>query len=292
LIMSRKEILYIVLFFIGGFQGSAPREPQGQEADLDPSVGILRNLTASQIGPTYSMENTASLDILGPHIYNIKEGNELALICRNEDRGVVGTLRWRKKDGVMPNGQSYILGGQVIIERLGRYDGGEYQCWDNSSGVQIFRSKIVNVQYPPSVSVHKLYLSQHNSLTLELVCSVQSNPITEPKWVRLNPKKAVLNVSTEWSLKTWVVERQIGREQMSVVVIHSPQDQHLGEYACEAANSLGKDSKIIQIEGFDSQLVGPLQFSFAPSFHISTVTVCCLIGIGWLTKIVSKICFI
>ena len=36
---------------------------------------------------------------------------------------------------------------------------------------------------------------------------------------------------------------------MSVVVIHSPQDQHLGEYACEAANSLGKDSKIIQIEG-------------------------------------------
>ena len=46
----------------------------------------------------------------------------------------------------MPNGQPYIIGGQVIIERVGRNDGGEYQCWDNSLGLHIFRSKIVNVQ--------------------------------------------------------------------------------------------------------------------------------------------------
>ena len=30
----------------------------------------------------------------------------------------------------MPNGQSRVLGGQVIIEKIGREDGGEYQCWD------------------------------------------------------------------------------------------------------------------------------------------------------------------
>ena len=30
----------------------------------------------------------------------------------------------------MPNGERSVLGGQVIIERIGREDGGEYQCWD------------------------------------------------------------------------------------------------------------------------------------------------------------------
>jgi len=271
-------VFHIFLLLIVEFHGSAPRKAQGQEADLDASVGILRNLTASQIGPTYSMENTASLDILGPHIYNIKEGKELALICRNEDRRGGGNLRWRKKDGVMPNGQPYIIGGQVIIERVGRNDGGEYQCWDNSSGLHIFRSKIVNVQYPPSVSVHKLYLTQHNSLTMELVCSVQSNPISAPKWYRLDRKKSAQTISTDLTLKTWVVERQVGSEQMSVVVIHSPQDKHLGEYACEAANILGSDSKIIQIKGFATQLAGPLQYSspasscFCTTFLLGLVT--------------------
>ena len=30
----------------------------------------------------------------------------------------------------MPNGERSVMGGQVIIERIGREDGGEYQCWD------------------------------------------------------------------------------------------------------------------------------------------------------------------
>ena len=39
---------------------------------------------------------------------------------------------------------------------------------------------------PPVVSVDKLYLSQHGGLTLELVCSAQSNPPASLAWSRLD----------------------------------------------------------------------------------------------------------
>ena len=46
----------------------------------------------------------------------------------------------------MPNGQPYVLGGQVIIEKVGRDDGGEYQCWDKNTDNNTHQAKTVNVQ--------------------------------------------------------------------------------------------------------------------------------------------------
>ena len=46
----------------------------------------------------------------------------------------------------MPNGSSSIPGGQVIIERVGRGDGGEYQCVENITDGSTYAGKVVNVQ--------------------------------------------------------------------------------------------------------------------------------------------------
>ena len=46
-----------------------------------------------------------------------------------------------------------------------------------------------------------------------------------------------------------MVERGEGREVVSVVIIQSPRDQHLGEYRCYAANSLGQDRQAIRLTG-------------------------------------------
>ena len=48
------------------------------------------------------------------------------------------------QDGLMPNGERLVLGGQVIIEKIGREDGGEYQCWDVTDNTTI-TTKHVNV---------------------------------------------------------------------------------------------------------------------------------------------------
>ena len=46
----------------------------------------------------------------------------------------------------MPNGEPYIPGGQVIIERVGRGDGGEYQCMENTTDGTTISTKMVDVQ--------------------------------------------------------------------------------------------------------------------------------------------------
>ena len=38
----------------------------------------------------------------------------------------------------------------------------------------------------PKLSVDKLYFSHHDQLTLELVCSVSSNPVSDISWSRLD----------------------------------------------------------------------------------------------------------
>ena len=46
----------------------------------------------------------------------------------------------------MPNGELYIPGGQVIIESVGRGDGGEYQCVENTTDGTTISAKMVYVQ--------------------------------------------------------------------------------------------------------------------------------------------------
>ena len=65
----------------------------------------------------------------------------------------------------------------------------------------------------------------------------------------MNGERGATNISTDSTERTLVVERRIGSDRLSVVVIHSPQDQHLGEYACSASNSLGEDHQIIHLKG-------------------------------------------
>ena len=54
----------------------------------------------------------------------------------------------------MPNGKPHIPGGQVIIERVGRGDGGEYQCVENTTeGTTNTAQILVNVQCKHSLSI-------------------------------------------------------------------------------------------------------------------------------------------
>ena len=65
----------------------------------------------------------------------------------------------------MPNGERSVLGGQVIIERIGREDGGEYQCWDLVTN-KTNTHKYVNV------------LCKYDLKTLNLPCEHSLNFLT------------------------------------------------------------------------------------------------------------------
>ena len=53
----------------------------------------------------------------------------------------------------MPNGERRVVGGQVIIERIGREDGGEYQCWDlltNTTNIHKYVEVLCKYLYNPT----------------------------------------------------------------------------------------------------------------------------------------------
>ena len=55
-------------------------------------------MSTSETGPAYSVERTPSLHILGPPAYNIVEGGELALVCKNGEKGGdVASPYWKRK---------------------------------------------------------------------------------------------------------------------------------------------------------------------------------------------------
>ena len=54
---------------------------------------VPKLLSRLDIGPRYSIESP-TVDILGPSLYNIEEGEELALVCIGNNNNNIG---WRKK---------------------------------------------------------------------------------------------------------------------------------------------------------------------------------------------------
>ena len=101
---------------------------------------------------------------------------------------------------------------------------------------------------PPTVSVQKLYHSHRSTITMEIVCRVQSNPITSPTWVFTSLQGRVSNNSKEVDS---VVKRGDDKDIISVVIINNPLDLHLGKYSCRAKNRLGEDSQEILVQGKD-----------------------------------------
>jgi len=260
--VSTASILLTI--YISTLQGSAGSDDY--EIVL-PRVVPGQNLTWAMVGPRYTVDKPVMLEILGPREYNVQEGKELALICQDKNNRQNNKIAWRRKDGLMPNGERSVLGGQVIIERIGREDGGEYQCWDLVTN-RTNTHKYVNVLYAPRVTVDKLYLSHHSQLTLELVCSAQANPTASITWSRLEPHTGAWVELIEDPTETgvWTVDRQVdSSEKLSVVVIQNPMLAHLGHYVCRANNSLGNDFKTVHLKGFNEEVQTPMPVTMSGS---------------------------
>ena len=65
----------------------------------------------------------------------------------------------------MPNGEMSVMGGQVIIEKIGREDGGEYQCWnmmDNTTNTHKYVNVLCKLEYQTRVHPGDLEMDCEN----------------------------------------------------------------------------------------------------------------------------------
>ena len=99
-------------------------------------------------------------------------------------------------------------------------------------------------------------MTEKSSLYLELACWSDSNPPSEPKWIRIDEEQRVRNISeqSDNGRSVWVDQRGKNGD-ISVVVIKKPQDHHLGAYICTATNEVGEGHQMITLKGKLSNLI-------------------------------------
>jgi len=177
------------------------------------------------------------VELLGPGNYSVIEGNELALVCRGSSNLHLG---WSKVNGLMVTGEEFIVGEQVIIQKVNRQHTGTYRCQDIHNP-QLFIEKTVSVLYGPGVEVMKTYVHSQGSVHLHLICQVESFPPASITWYK---DGHLLNSTHQVALQA----------VLTYSIVH-PSTQDFGTYTCQANGS----TSVIQslsIAGFEPESSG------------------------------------
>jgi len=193
-----------------------------------------------------------SVDILKPpyELYQIKNGEELALVCRGHG-DPMPTLSWRRQRKKMPDGHEKIQGAQVIYSNVTRKHSGTYICeGSNGSGYVANDSIKIDVIHPPEITGEQSYIQDglEGIIKLELVCIVHASPKATVSWYKngrlVQPSERIL------------IEKISRKHLFTIKNLDEIQDA--GTYTCHAKNSLGefKENFHLQVSSSrDSSLV-------------------------------------
>lgn len=164
--------------------------------------------------------------------YTVTAGEEVALVCHGQG-DPAPTLKWSREKKKMPDGRSYIEGGQVIFKDVTRKHSGTYVCeGSNGFGTPATDSIKIEVMHAPEIIMEQNYIENSASVKLELVCIVHASPKATVTWHK-NGEEVIVDDRTSIS--------HIGRKHL-LVIEGVTEEQDKGHYTCHAANSLG-DSK-------------------------------------------------
>merc|ERR1711862_721173 len=91
---------FIFIIYTTSLQGSAGSDDY---EIIIPSV-VQNNQSwpghGTQLGPRYHVEKPVQLEILGPRNYNVREGEELALICHDKNNRHNNMIAWKRMDDI------------------------------------------------------------------------------------------------------------------------------------------------------------------------------------------------
>ncbi|XP_055959263.1 sialoadhesin-like [Patella vulgata] len=155
-----------------------------------------------------------------PH--NVTEGRQLEIQCEFNTTSVIPSsgYSWRK-NGIRIPGQSSSI---YRLQRVQRSDDGNYTCAVDIDGSTITATIILNVLYPPNVTV-PLEMKVIESTTLSITCTAVANPsIFSFKWTGPNGQD-LTKYDFEATTHTTLTMPYIGRTKS-------------GEYSCTASSTM------------------------------------------------------
>jgi len=168
-------------------------------------------------------------------------GTSVRLSCTAVAGSPKPSIQW-KREGVA-RGE----GGNMVISTLNRHHAGKYTCEaDNGFGPNpVTKEVVLEVEHPPEVRSELEVMRTDVGESLELVCSVHSNPVSEVVWSRDG-------VNIDGRTPSVLINSAGVRHSLTLLSIR---EGMLGDYACTASNKHGTSSATIQVTGAAEEAV-------------------------------------
>ncbi|XP_058835300.1 protein amalgam-like [Topomyia yanbarensis] len=222
-----------------------------------------------QIGSMEPKEIVHTLEVLVPpkidyvspvNKLDVHKGTQVRLECRGSGNPAPKII-WSRRNNVLPNGEANKTGNVFDVMHATRHTSGHYKCTaDNRVGQPDSREIVVNVLYPPEIEVEQQIVHSGVGHEAQLVCIVHAEPTPNVIWYKETTQ-----------LGTTEQHSQQVRGNKHSLIIRNVTYLDLGNYTCQASNSLGKDRGALTLSGlpticyFDS----PTLSSYRDQYNIS-----------------------
>ena len=167
-----------------------------------------------------------------------REGSSLTLECQASGNPEP-TITWKKENSMLPSGLNLASGPAVVLSAVEREDGGLYVCMaDNGVGSESRANISLTVLHPPEISIQRSLHTAHNTIRLQLTCTVRAEPRPNLRWYK---DTMLLDPSHHRQMET-------DGERHSLV-LHHLKITDFGNYSCLADNGLGSSKASILVSG-------------------------------------------
>ncbi|KAJ2941844.1 hypothetical protein O0L34_g10652 [Tuta absoluta] len=175
-----------------------------------------------------------------------RRGGAAVLECRASGNPVPSVTWYNTNDSNTRLGE----GPQLQLSRLERHHSGKYACnVDNGVGPAIVTEFVVQVLYPPEITVARQWVHTGEGFRAELLCTVLADPPAEVSWYQ---NSFPLSASERITMSA--------RGNNHTLLIANVQPEDFGNYSCVADNSLGRARQHVEVSGRP----GPARFTSPP----------------------------
>jgi len=162
-------------------------------------------------------------------------------------------------------------GKLLSLIRVDRKDSGVYVCSVDGNSRTMNISLLVH--HLPLVSTSMSSVSSSLGHPAHLTCQVTAVPVPAVSWYKLNPSLEPVMIKSQGGLAINIQDYKDGR-MISSLMFHNVTQANYGEYSCNATNTVGQASAVLQLVNTDYITGTGTQNSSTLSILMITIVLC------------------
>ncbi|XP_050739672.1 protein amalgam-like isoform X2 [Eriocheir sinensis] len=193
---------------------------------------------AIEVNHTLDVQYPATVRRLSPRVQRVVQGTSVTLECGG-DGNPPAVITWTRQQGHLPSGNRLHEGHSITLTNADHDVEGTYICTaSNGLGQPSSLEMLVEIQYPPDVSIEESLIHTGVGRYVELVCRVHGRPAPSVTWLK----------SGRTLTSSHYVASHDGLHRYSLTIKQVKEDD-FGEYTCMAESTLGSTNSSLRLTG-------------------------------------------